>query len=304
MKKIPVIMGATASGKSALALEFSRRFHGEIISADSMQIYRELEKGTAKPTDAELSEIPHHLVNILDISERSDVFSMVDRMEKAIGEIRSSGNLPVVAGGTGLYLRAFLYGMDEVPADQDLRKKLDLEFDSPSGHEQLKQIMKAECPADYLRWQEHPRKLIRAREVFLLCGKELSVLQKAWKERPPRNDAVSFLLVWDRETLNRRIVDRCREMLKNGWIEETETLIAQGLFKTPTAWQALGYSIIRDYLNGNVKKEDLCEQISIATRQYAKRQMTWFCGQHPEAIRIPMPCPMEKVISTISDAIC
>ena len=301
MIRFPVIMGATASGKSSLALELAARFHGEIISADSMQLYRELDKGTAKPTREELAKIPHHLVNILNMTERSDVFSMVSRMEQAVKEIRERGNLPIVAGGTGLYLRALLYGMDDVPADQKLRKQLDERFDSPEGHEALKQIMEQECPSDFARWKEHPRKLLRAREVFLLCGKEMTVLQKAWKERPPREDAVSFLLVWDREELNRRIFLRCGEMLENGWIEETERLMSQGLFETPTAWQALGYSIIREYLLGNVKRSELCEKISIATRQFAKRQMTWFTGQHPEAVRIPMPCSMDQAVSIIAE---
>ena len=301
MIRFPVIMGATASGKSSLALELAARFHGEIISADSMQLYRELDKGTAKPTREELAKIPHHLVNILNMTERSDVFSMVSRMEQAVKEIRERRNPPIVAGGTGLYLRALLYGMDDVPADQKLRKQLDERFDSPEGHEKLKQIMERECPSDFARWKEHPRKLIRAREVFLLCGKEMTVLQKAWKERPPRTDAVSFLLVWDREELNRRIFLRCGEMLENGWIEETERLMSQGLFETPTAWQALGYSIIREYLLGNVKRSELCEKISIATRQFAKRQMTWFTGQHPEAVRIPMPCSMDQAVSIIAE---
>ena len=300
MIRFPVIMGATASGKSSLALELAARTGGEIISADSMQIYRELDKGTAKPTPEELSKIPHHLVNILNMNERSDVFSMVNRMNQAVQEIRSRGKLPIVAGGTGLYLRALLYGMDDMPANQELRKQLDDQFDSPDGHEALKRIMEQECPADFSRWKDHPRKLIRAREVFLLCGKEMTDLQKAWKERPPRTDAVSFLLVWDREELNRRIFLRCGEMLENGWIEETECLMSQGLFETPTAWQALGYSIIREYLLGNVKKSELCERISIATRQFAKRQMTWFTGQHPEAVRIPMPCSPDHAISLIT----
>ena len=301
MIRFPVIMGATASGKSSIALELAARFHGEIISADSMQLYRELDKGTAKPTREELAKIPHHLVNILNMTERSDVFSMVSRMEQAVKEIRERGNLPIVAGGTGLYLRALLYGMDDVPADQKLRKQLDERFDSPEGHEELKQIMEQEGPSDFARWKEHPRKLLRAREVFLLCGKEMTVLQKAWKERSPRTDAVSFLLVWDREELNRRIFLRCGEMLENGWIEETERLMSQGLFETPTAWQALGYSIIREYLLGNVKRSELCEKISIATRQFAKRQMTWFTGQHPEAVRIPMPCSMDQAVSIIAE---
>ena len=304
MNQFPVIMGATASGKSSLALEFASRFNGEIVSADSMQIYRGLDKGTAKPTPDEQRKIPHHLIDILHMTERSDVFSIVQKMENAVCCIRNRGAIPVVAGGTGLYLRALLYGMDEVPADQTLRKQLDLEFDSPDGHERLKEIMQKESPEDFLRWQDHPRKLIRAREVFLICGKELSSLQKAWRERGPRTDARSFLLVWDREELCRRIRIRCMEMLENGWIEETEHLMKQGLFETPTAWQALGYPLIRDYLNGKIKREDLCEQIIIATRQFARRQMTWFRGQHPEAIVIPMPCSADQAISIIRKNLC
>lgn len=303
MIPFPVIMGPTASGKSALALALAEKLHGEIVSADSMQLYRELNKGTAKPTPEERKTVPHHLIDILDMEERSDVFSVVAQMETAIREIRSRERLPVVAGGTGLYLRALLYGMDDVPADQTLRKELDREFDSEEGHEKLKAIMEKECPADFLRWKDHPRKLIRAREVFLLCGKEFTSLQKAWKSRPPRKDAVSFLLVWDRTELNRRIEKRCGEMLKNGWIEETEQLMRRGLFRTPTAWQALGYSIIGEYLEGKRKKEELQEQIAIATRQFARRQMTWFRGQHPEAVPIPMPCSRERAISIISNAL-
>ena len=303
MIPFPVIMGPTASGKSELALRIAGKFHGEIVSADSMQLYRELEKGTAKPTPEERKKVPHHLIDTLGMKERSDVFSIVAKMETAIREIRSGGRLPVVAGGTGLYLRALLYGMDDIPADPSLRKELDQRFDSPEGHEKLKAIMEKECPCDFLRWKDHPRKLLRAREVFLLCGKELTSLQKIWKARPPRRDAVSFLLVWDRLELNRRIEKRCGEMLENGWIEETERLMKMGLFETPTARQALGYPIIRDFLEGKLKKEELRERITVATRQFARRQMTWFRGQHPEAIRIQMPCPPDRAISVIAEAL-
>ena len=142
----PVIMGPTASGKSALALALARLYHGEIISADSMQVYRGLDIGTAKPTRQEQQEIPHHLIDILDLQERFDLFSFRERTEELIAAIRSRGRLPVLAGGTGLYLRAVVYGLDDMPSDRTLRAELDAEFDHPEGFERLKEIMRRLAP--------------------------------------------------------------------------------------------------------------------------------------------------------------
>lgn len=283
----PVIMGPTASGKSFLALSLAEKYHGEIISADSMQIYRGLDTGTAKPTAQEQKKIPHHLLDIVDITEKYDVFAFRDAAEKAVNEIRRRGNLPIVAGGTGLYMRALLYGLDDLPSSPDLRKSLDEKFDNEENFPELLAIMEKEAPHDAANFRAHRRKLIRAYEIYLLTGKEMTFLQQAWK-RTARRDAKSFVLVWENAFLKERIALRCREMLANGWIEEAESFIQKGLLASPTAWQVLGYKQIGEYLAGKLKKEELFEKISTATWQYARRQNTWFRTQHPEACRICM----------------
>jgi len=149
--------------------------------------------------------------------------------------------------------------------------------------------MMEKCPSDYSRFHHDRRKLIRAYEVFLLTGKEITELQNRRNEKHPRENVCSFILSWDREILKRRIFDRCQEMLLNGWIEETKGLVSAGLLKTPTARQAIGYSIIAEYLCGRIPFHDLAERISTSTWQFARRQITWFNHQHPEARRISLP---------------
>lgn len=295
----PVIMGPTASGKSALALELARRYNGEIISADSMQVYRGLDLGTAKPAPEERREIPHHLIDILEIGERADLFTFRDRAEELIADIRSRGRLPILAGGTGLYLRAVVYGLDNMPADTGLRKKLNEEFDHEPGFEKLKAVMREKAPDDFEKWHQHRRRLLRAYEVFLLTGKSFTSLQKTWKSAGPRKDAAQFVLQWDRGLLKQRIRERCIQMLNSGWIEETERLAKQGLFSAPTAWQALGYPLIGEYLEGRIPGTELAERISTATWQFARRQLTWFRGQHKEAFSIEMPQPAEKAAELV-----
>ena len=201
--------------------------------------------------------------------------------------IRKRGALPVVAGGTGLYLRALLYGLDPLPSSEKLRRELDEKYDNDEHFSELVSIMEKDAPHDAAAFSQHRRKLIRAYEVFLLTGKEMTFLQQAWK-RSARKDARSFVLVWENSFLKERIALRCRQMLENGWIEEAESFIRKGLLDSPTAWQVLGYRQIGQYLAGELKKEELFEKISIATWQYARRQNTWFRTQHPEAVRISM----------------
>jgi len=287
--EIPLVMGPTASGKSALAMEISRVYQGEIISADSMQFYRGLDIGTAKPSAAERAEVKHHLIDTLELTRKSDIFSFCEMAERAIADIRGRGKLPVIAGGSGLYIHALMYGLDPLPADESLRRELDAKFDSEEGFAELKSIMEKTCPGDYARWYNHRRKLIRAYEVFLLTGTQISVLQKKRTAFQARKDIKTFYLEWDRDILKKRIAERCAEMLESGWIEETKNLMAQGLFETPTARQALGYPIIARYLAGEFKKDKLAEEISIATWQFARRQITWFRNRHPEATVIPLP---------------
>jgi len=290
-----VIMGPTASGKSSLALKLAQDLNGEIITADSMQVYRGMDIGTAKPTLEEQALVPHHLIDIVDVSQRIDVFSYVDLAEKAIADIRSRGKLPILAGGTGMYIRALLYGLDQMPADQALRKELDSKYDNDAGFEDLKVLMQEKDPVDYERWHMHRRKLIRALEVFELTGKSITELQKTWEDKL-KIPAVVWNLCWDREVLRPRIFERAGQMLDDGWIDEARDMIASGVFDTPTAHQVLGYKFIGMYLDGEIDFETMKERIAVKTWQLARRQITWFNGKHPEAEKIPMPADYQKLL--------
>ena len=284
---IPVIMGPTAAGKSELAFALAKECGGEIVSADSMQFYRGLDIGTAKPSAEERRLVPHHLIDSMDISEKSDVFRFRTDALRIIDEIRSRGNLPIIAGGSGLYLHAFVYGLDALPADQSLRDELDAAYDNETRFPELAAVMERECPLDFKRFFPHRRKLIRAREVFLLSGKQISELQSGESAPDPR--FTQFVLVRERTDLVRRIRIRAEAMLDSGWIEEARTMLAKGLLQTPTAWQAIGYARIGDYLAGKLTRVELLESIVIATRQYARRQAAWFRSQHREAAILAIP---------------
>lgn len=284
---IPVIMGPTAAGKSELAFALARECGGEIVSADSMQFYRGLDIGTAKPTAEERRQVPHHLIDSMDISEKSDVFRFRTDALRIIGEIRARGRLPVVAGGSGLYLHALVYGLDVLPAKQSLRDELDAAYDNDAHFPELATVMEHECPLDFKRFYPHRRKLIRAREVFLLSGKQISELHSGGFVPDPA--FAQFVLVRDRADLVCRIRRRAAVMLDSGWIEEARTMLAKGLLRAPTAWQAIGYAQIGDYLAGKMTRAELLESIVIATRQYARRQASWFRSQHKEAFTLTVP---------------
>ena len=284
---IPVVMGPTATGKSELAFALAQECGGEIVSADSMQFYRGLDIGTAKPTVEERRLVPHHLIDSMDISEKSDVFRFRTDALRIIGEIRARGRLPIVAGGSGLYLHALVYGLDVLPAKQSLRDELDAAYDNDAGFPELAAIMERECPLDFKRFYPHRRKLIRAREVFQLSGKQISELHSG--ESAPDPAFAQFVLVRDRADLVRRIRKRAEIMLDSGWIEEARTMLAKGLLQAPTAWQAIGYAQIGDFLAGKMTRAELLESIVIATRQYARRQASWFRTQHKEAVFLTLP---------------
>lgn len=280
---IAVIMGATGSGKSRIALETARRFNGEIVSFDSMQIYRGLEIGTAQPTAAERTEIPHHLVGIRDIAERIDVFDFLRLAEEAVAGILSRGKLPVIAGGTGFYLKAFLYGLDDIPGDPELRRKLNEQYDFPAAEPALAERLGSVDPEAQRRFADCRRRMIRALEVFLLTGKSILELQTNTR-RPLREGVRAFKLELPAEKLDVRLKARAEQMIADGWIEEARAALERGLLRTPTAHQALGYPIIAEFLSGAFPEKELIPRIVTATRQYARRQRTWFRHQHPEAV--------------------
>ncbi|MBQ9753975.1 MAG: tRNA (adenosine(37)-N6)-dimethylallyltransferase MiaA [Lentisphaeria bacterium] len=279
---IIVIMGPTASGKSRLALETAKVCNGEIVSFDSMQVYRGLETGTAQPSPAELESVPHHLVGICDIHQRLDVYSFTALAEEAVKDIQSRGKTPILAGGTGMYLRSFLYGMDDMPGDRTVRAELDALYDAPEKEAALHAKMAEADPAALEKWGACRRRLIRALEVKLVSGKSILELQQNLP-RKLRYDVKAYKLELNPEELNVKIAARTEIMLKEGWIDEARKAIERGLLETPTAHQALGYKIIDRYLKGEFGFDELKEKLVIATRQYARRQRTWFRHQHPEA---------------------
>jgi len=282
--KVPLlaIMGPTASGKTKFSSEIAKYLPIEIISADSMQFYKELNIGVAKPEKTMIERIPHHLLNICSIKERVHVYTFIELAEKARSAIRERGRIPLLVGGSGLYIRSFFYGLDPLPADKELRKTLDEKFDSPEGFEELKTIMSKKNPEDFKRWKQHLRKLIRAYEVFLLTGNSITELQKSWSGNL-KFPVDSVFLQHDRKVLRDRIAERTDEMLESGWIEETEDLINKGFLQSPTAAQAIGYKIIAEYLSGKIDYQAMRMKIINSTRQYARRQESWFRNKHPEA---------------------
>ena len=277
-----IIGGPTASGKSALALETARKNNGEIVNCDSMQLYKGLDIGTAKPTIQERTEIPHHLLDVYEITERSDVYKFRKMALDCITDILQRKKLPVLVGGSGFYLKALTNGLDDLPGDVELRKKLDLEFDGEANFDKLRSVMAEKDSSALDKFYNHQRKLIRALEVFELTGKSILELQKNTPEPFPYKYKFITLLP-DREFLKQKIRIRAEIMLRQGWIKEAETAINNGLLNTPTAHQALGYAEIGEFLKGNISEAELLELISVKTWQFARRQYTWFRHQHPES---------------------
>ena len=286
---LKVIAGPTASGKSSMALDIAGKCNGEIVSIDSMQLYRIIPIGTAQPDAADKALITHHLVGIYEISERAEVYTFVELAEKAIQEITVRGHVPVLCGGTGLYLKSLLYGLDQLPGDDDLKSRLDKEYDAPEMLDELQnRLITLGDQAVVDKFANNRRRLIRALEIRLLTGKSILDLQSEYKPQLRYKLDNAVYLVHDRAVLQERIAVRTRQMLKNGWIEEAENAIKAGLLTSPTAHQALGYKIIARYLSGEFDLAKLEELIITATWQYARRQQTWFRHQHPELSAMTM----------------
>ena len=280
MDKIVAVVGPTASGKSALALELARRLYGEIISCDSMQIYRRMNIGTAKPTETEMREIPHKLI---DVSEPDESFSCADYVRlatEATEDILSRGGLPIFCGGTGLYLDAFLRGTDfeTTEIDESLRRELE-EFARENGNDALHEMLREIDPesAEAIH-KNNVKRVIRAIEIYKTSGKTKSELDRLSLEGEPRYDAVVIGLRYsNRETLAKRIDARVDVMLEEGLLGETKALYEEGIFeKNTTATQAIGYKEMLGFIRGDMTLDEATDTLKSATRKYAKRQMTWF----------------------------
>ena len=280
---ILAIVGPTASGKSALALEIAKERNGEIVSCDSMQIYRRMDIGTAKPTAAEQREVPHHLIDILEPEADFSVMDYVAAADRAVSDILSRGKLPILCGGTGLYLDAFLRGGEpETPAaDPAVRASLQA-IAEEKGELHLHGLLREVDPesADAIH-PNNQRRVIRALEIYRATGVPKSEWDRRSRQLPDRYDAtVVGLSFGNRELLYERIERRVDQMIAEGLVEETQYLLQRGVFSASrTAAGAIGYKEILPYCRGECDLQTALDTLKTATRRYAKRQITWFSAK-------------------------
>ena len=270
-----LIAGPTAVGKSEIALRLAGQLGGEIISVDSMQVYRGLDIGTAKPSPTERIRVPHHLIDICDLTESFDAAQFARLAHRAVAEIQSRGRVPVLCGGTGLYFKAFLDGLGEAPsADAKLRAELEA-----TPLKTLLEELHERDPAAYEKIdRKNPRRVIRAVEVIRLTGKPFS---KVHSPQPTVHSPKSnfFCLTRSSDDLRKRIDARVDAMFACGLVDEMRELLKRGLEQNKTAMQAIGYRQVVEHLRGERSLKETIELVKIRTRQFAKRQLTWFRAQ-------------------------
>lgn len=270
-----VIYGPTASGKTALGVSLAQRFNGEVITVDSLQVYRGMDIGTAKPRLSEQDGVPHHLIDIADphAAEPFTVENWLSAAERVAAEIRARGKRPIFVGGTSLYVQSLMYGMFEGPAaNEEIRRELDQLSD-----EALAGVLKETDPKAAARI--HPsdrRRSIRALEVFRLTGTTISDLQTQWSGKPAREDLTLVVLMRETEELNRRINARVKAMMNDGLLHEVQRLVEHGPLNRQ-AREGLGYKQLLAHLENpsRVSLDDAVEKIKIETRRFGKNQRTW-----------------------------
>jgi tRNA dimethylallyltransferase len=273
------VVGPTATGKSELAILLAEQLNGEIISVDSMQVYRGLDIGTAKPSAPDRARVPHHLIDIVDINAEFNVARFVGLAQQSIQEIRQRGRVPVLCGGTGLYFKALFHGLGPAPA-RNAALRADLEKIP------LPELLAELASCDPLTYQridrQNPRRVIRAVEVIRVTGKAYSLQRADWSLQPEgAYEAVIFGITRNPADLQCRIDTRVGAMFNQGLVAETKKLLEAGLANNPTALQALGYRQVVDYLRGVRSLSETIALVKLRTRQFAKRQMTWFRRQLP-----------------------
>lgn len=275
MGKLIIITGATATGKSDLAVAVASELNAEIISADSMQLYKGMDIGTAKLTMEERNGIVHHMLDVVDVKEDVSVSWYQEFARAKIDELRNQGKNVVVVGGTGLYVKAILDDLNFPETDPEVRAKLNLEAEKIGGDAMHERLSKLDPAAGLAIPKENVRRVVRALEVIEITGKPFTaVLPRIDSSKYP--DAMQFGLAMNRETLDARIDSRVAKMWDLGFVDEVEGLINEGLLEGSTAQVAIGYAQIVRMKRGEYGEEFAREETARATRQYARRQETWF----------------------------
>lgn len=284
-----VIGGPTASGKSALAVSLARDFGGEIINADSMQVYRGMDIGTAKPTAEERQGIPHHLIDVVDPDEEFNAAVYRSLAVETIKAVWSRGKVPLIVGGTGLYIKTLLGGLVKFPpSDPDLRRELEREYEEKGASFLHGELMRMD-PVSALKIHPNDRvRITRALEIIRLTGKPLSALTSTHGFRESPFKALKICLKVDREALYHRINSRGLGMIKKGLVEETRALLKEGYSPELKSMKSLGYRHVIKFLEGEWDLDRALTRLQRDTRRYAKRQLTWFrrdpefCWMRPE----------------------
>lgn len=275
-KKLLCVLGPTASGKTALAVELALALDGEVVSCDSMQVYQGLDIGTAKPTTREMRNIPHHMLGICPVDEAYSVAKFVEDAQTCVEDILSRGKLPILAGGTGLYMDALINGREFSHAEEDLTTRHQLEdLVSQQGIEPVRELLRLHDPESYDRLHPNDQKrIIRAAEVWLTTGKTITQHNQETGSLPPRYPTVKIGLNYqDRAVLYARIDRRVDLMLEQGLLEEARQLLEN--HQAATAAQAIGYKEFAGYFRGDTTLEAAADLVKQESRRYAKRQLTW-----------------------------
>lgn len=275
-EKLLVIIGPTAVGKTKTSIFLAKRFNGEIISGDSMQIYKKMDIGTAKITKEEMEGIPHHLIDIKNPDEPFSVAEFQQLVRKKISEISQRGRLPIIVGGTGLYIQSVIYDyqFSDAPSDPEFRAKLKKEAEEKGSAFLYKQLKEVDPISAGKIHQNNLRRIIRALEVYHCTGKTISSFQEGGASEPLYDTAIIGLTM-EREKLYERINERVDEMVEKGLVEEARELFLSGL-RDCQSIQAIGYKELYDYFMEKISLEEAIEQIKRNSRRYAKRQLTWF----------------------------
>lgn len=276
--RVLCVVGPTASGKTKMAVALARRFGGEVVSVDSMQIYRGMTIGTAAPTAEEMEGVPHHMIAVADPAEQWSAARFCQAADACIQDILSRGKLPVLAGGTGLYLDALIRGDDFAPGSQggEVRLRLQREL-REQGPEALLERLRTVDPgtAGRLHLRDEKR-ILRALEIYEQTGEPMSLRDRRGRQRPDRYEAVYIGLSFrDREDLRRRIDRRVDDMVRQGLLQEVQDLLDSGLPRDATALQAIGYKQFLAVADGAATTDQAVEEVKLRSRQYAKRQLTW-----------------------------
>jgi tRNA dimethylallyltransferase len=294
-----LLAGPTASGKSEIALRLAEQLNGEIISVDSMQVYRGLDIGTAKPSAADRRRIPHHLIDVVNLDESFDAAKFARLAQEAVRNIQSRGHLPILCGGTGLYFKAFQEGLGDAPAaDAALRAKLEA-----APLPELVRELQERDPATFARIdRQNPRRVIRALEVIRLTGRPFSEQRADWSAvaEPEVTSNAFFGIARAAEDLSQRINTRVEAMFHRGLVDETTRLLQHGLAQNKFALQAIGYRQVVEHIRGERSLADTIELVKIRTRQFAKRQMTWF-RKHARMTWID--CGRDETAATLAEKI-